>query len=133
MNRSIYLILQTAAETDRSLLSWVDRIKRENYFELGRDPNLISLMEGDLDRLNQKLEALDKHIQFGHTPAIQANSYYAARNELEKTAALVREIRRQNYGSVSNTVQFLMQVDNCRHSFHEMIVLLQPNNPLQLH
>lgn len=133
MNQSVYLILQTAAETDRTLADWADYMRSDRYFELGRDPDLIAGIESELEQLGERLGDLGKYVQLGQTPVRQANSYFAARGELRKAAALAKEIRRKNQGSVANTDSFVTQLENCRHTFHEMMALLQPNISTNLH
>lgn len=133
MKQGTYLILQTAVETDRALAEWADFVAADRYFELGRDPALIARMERDLEQLNKRLEELDGHLKLGYTPVQQIHSYFRARGELEKAAAVVRDIRHQDRGSTRSTAQFLAQVESCRHRLFEMMSLLRPNPSSTLH
>lgn len=133
MNQTAFLLLQTAAETERLLSVWVDRLGNDQFFELGSDPRLIYRMEQDLEKLSERIAQLGEYIHIGETPIRQANSYFAARGELEKATSLVSEIRRKNHGAVRYTATFLEQLESCQHTFHEMMSLLQPNVSSSLH
>lgn len=133
MNRSANLILQTVAETDRTLSSWADYLRRDEFFELGRDPVVLGRLEKDLEQLSHRLGELGEEMRPGQTPMRQALSYFAAQGELEKTTQLLRSIRLRNQGSVSQTVSFLTQAEVCRVTFHKWASSLQTEPPRKLH
>jgi hypothetical protein len=132
MKYNDHLILQTVAETDRALSNWADFVGRDQFFELGRDPDVLRRMEEELDQLNRRVGELGKQMKFGRTPMQQALCYFAVRGELQKTAALLRDIRRRNQGSVRQTALFLSQAEACRATLHEWAALLQRSSATRL-
>lgn len=129
MNQNTYLILQVAADTDQALSNWADRLGNDRFYELGSDPRLIRGMEHELEQMIKKLEALSNPLRVARIPMRQMNAYFAVCGELQKATKLLGEIRRQEFGSMSNTAHFLRQLESCRLSFHEMVALLQPTPP----
>jgi hypothetical protein len=133
MNQPTFLLLQTAAETERVLSVWADQLSNDQFFELGSDPRLIDLMERELEKLSERVVQMGKHVKLGQTPVRQANSYYAVQGELKKATSLVSEIRRKNHGSVRYTAHFLQQLESCQQTLREMMSLLQPSISSTLH
>ena len=127
------LILQTVAETDLALSRWADFVGRDQFFELGRDPDVLSRMEEELERLNRRVGELGKQMKMGRTPMPQAMGYFAARGELQKTTELLRDIRHRNQGSVRQTARFLSQAEACRHTLHEWAALVRRSSAARLH
>lgn len=133
MNQTDSIILQAVAETDRALSNWADFVSRDQFFELGRDPDVLTRMEEEFEQLNRRVGELGKHMKLGRTPMQQANCYFAARGELQKTTTLLRDIRHKNQGSVRQTARFLSQAEACRLSLHEWASLLQRTPATRLH
>lgn len=127
------LILQTVAETDLALSRWAAFVGRDQFFELGRDPDVLTRMEEEFERLNQRVGELGRHMKLGRTPMQQANCYFAARGELQKTTTLLRDIRHKNQGSVRQTARFLSQAEACRHTLQEWAALVQRSSSTRLH
>lgn len=127
------LILQAVAETDLALSRWADVVGRDEFFELGRDPDVLTRMEEELERLNRRVGELGRQMKMGRTPMPQAMGYFAARGELQKTAALLRNIRHRRQGSVQQTALFLSQAEACRHTLQEWAALVQRSSPTRLH
>ena len=132
-NPNDYLILQAVAEADRALSHWADFVSRDQFFELGRDPDVLTRMEEEFEQLNRRVGELGKNMAMGRTPMQQANCYFAVRGELQKTTTLLRDIRQKNQGSVRQTALFLTQAEACRLTFHEWASLLQRTPPNRLH
>jgi hypothetical protein len=133
MNQSSHLFLQTAAETDYTLSLWVDRLDSDRFFELGSDPRFLEKMEQEFDRLGKRLSDLRVHVKLGQMPVRQANSYFAALGELNKATTLIKEIRKQDFGSIAYTARCLRQLESCQQTLHEMMYLLKPSHSNRLH
>lgn len=133
MNKSANRVLQAVAETDQALSRWADYLSRDEFFELGRDLEIVSRMEQDLEQLSFRLAELGKDIGPGRTPMRQAMPYFAVRGELEKTTQLLRSIRLKNQGSVSQTAHFLSQAEACRLTLYQWASSLQLNTSRNLH
>lgn len=128
-----FVILKTVAETDYELSRWAEKLSSNRFLELGSDPLLLKEIEETLSYLARRIRTLDTEFNIAKVSVSQAKFYFTVTNELNNAVLLLRDIRRQAYGSKQNTQRCLEQIELCMVRVREMGQMIAPGLSARMH
>jgi hypothetical protein len=93
---------------------WSKQLQRNHYFEFGTDADLVSSIEEDLEHVLKRIRQIKPRYSIASSSFRDANNYCGMVEQLNATLGFVREVRRQNYGSMQNTETCLLHLERCQ-------------------
>ena len=123
-----FLLLQTVSETGKVLDAWEQYLANNRAIELGGDPDVITALERDFQRLMRKLRQLEPQFNLSQMSLREVNLYSNSTKQFETTLEFVQTIRRQAFGSQRNTSQCLTKIQGCTESKARVGEIIQPHS-----